>query len=512
MATLNIENLKADLTLATHFPVVDVSIFNLFKECTPKILVVTDSLSFTTSDFGLSDFVNTLKTSTIHGMTPIVETALHQTGGTADHPNFFFTSASLSKSTYDVLFLFGSNGPTLNSTEVGVIEDFMDAGGGVFGTGDHSLLGKPLCGDIKRLKEMRRWDGPSASSDQRLSTNDPGANNVFDFADQSDSIPQKIYPAYTGTPSSSEPHALLQHPSKGIIEVLPDHPHESECLVPASVSDSSIWPYDSLSNEVSPQLVALSVSYGGGISTHSKQPISEPRCFGAIGAYDGHETDDGVGRIAVDATWHHFININLIASSSGTGIAANADAYDRINTYFRNIAEWLMPKNVRKCLRWPILISIRDFYPIGEFLMEAESKELDLDTALELGRELRSTLRRFLSAAKVSEFEDDLIELANPRLKYRLRSLRDSKKLKDAITKDFATEDLYRLTSAGAAIYTVSKLLHRSEDLTSTFKKIDGAKGLEAHCKAHIDLCFKSLNSELARGRAALDELLEAFN
>ena len=44
-------------------------------------------------------------------------------------------------------------------------------------------------------------------------------------------------------------------------------------------------------------MVALSVSYGGGTSTHKKQPISEPRCFGATGAYGGHEADYCVGRI-----------------------------------------------------------------------------------------------------------------------------------------------------------------------------------------------------------------------
>mgnify|MGYP005995682833 CR=1 FL=1 len=205
------------------------------------------------------------------------------------------------------------------------------------------------------------------------------------------------------------------------------------------------------------------------------------------------------------------MNINLVATASGTGVAGNADAYDRINTYFRNIADWLMPKNVRRCLRWPILMSAHKFYPIGEFLMDASEKKLDLELALELGRELRSTLSRFLTKAEVSEFEDDLIELANPRLKYRLRTLRHSKKLKDAITKDFATEDLYRLSSAGAAVYSVSQLLNHNEDIESTFKKVDGTKGLEAHCKEQIDHCFKSLNGELSRGRAALDELLEAF-
>src|SRR6187402_23128 len=47
-----------------------------FKECTPKILVVTDSLNFLNNDgFGLTEFVATLRASTIHGMTPQVTTA-----------------------------------------------------------------------------------------------------------------------------------------------------------------------------------------------------------------------------------------------------------------------------------------------------------------------------------------------------------------------------------------------------------------------------------------------------
>ncbi len=508
MTTQNVQNIAAEVLNARLHPVIDPTIISLFKECTPKILVVTDSfLDFSVNDFGLSDFINTLKTSTIHGMTPIVKTA-HRGGAAADYPGFVFTSTTLSKSQYDVLFLFGTeDAGSLPATEVAVIEKFMDDGGGVFGTGDHLYLGRELCGSVKRLKDMRRWNGPSASTNQRLSTNDPGTNNSFEFIDQSDAIPQKIYPAYDTT--TNLPHFLLQHPTKNIIEVLPDHPHESECLVPVSVS-SSDWPKDSSGGDVAPELVALSMSYGGGFP--GKSPIDVPRSFGAIGAYDGHETDDCVGRIVVDATWHHFINVNIIASTDGLGLVPNADAYDRVSTYFRNIADWLMPKKLRYCLRWPILILAKQLYPIAEFLPHNKKQSLELDMAIELGRELRSTLSRLMTPAQIKQLEDDLIETGNTRLKYRLKKLKESNELHNLVAKDFATEDLYRLSSLGAAIYTAATLLPNGHELESTFQKIDGEKGLNAYCKENIDHCFKLLNNELSKGRAALDELLEGLD
>ncbi len=505
-----------DTTLTRRFPNLDVEIISLFKECTPKILVMTDGLNFETgSDFGLTDFVDTLKASTIHGMTPIVETALRTAGapGTVDHPSFTFSSTTLSKSKYDVLFLFGSySSGSLPAAEISVIEDFMDAGGGVFATGDHQNIGRYLCGSIKRVGEMRRWTGPSAGGTDRISTNDPGANNIFEFNDQADDIGQKIYPAYhsvSGGAVASEPHYLLQHPTKNVIEVLPDHPHEGECILPASVADASVWPKDGSGNDVEPELVALSMNYGGAFP--GKAAISQPRSFGAIGAYDGHETDDEIGRIVVDATWHHFVNVNLIATADGPGIAGNPDTYDRVNTYFRNIADWLMPKNVRRCLRWPLILTAAKLYPAGEFLMEFKDiKELTLEDTIELGRELRTTLRRFMSSAEVSQLEDDLIELANPRLKYRLKKLRNAKTVNELVAKDFVVEDLYRSISGGSALFTAAQLLSSEDTLSSSFNKIDGEKGLESHCKEYIDKTFKEFNNELGKGRDMLDELISA--
>ena len=54
-------------------------------------------------------------------------------------------------------------------------------------------------------------------------------------------------------------------------------------------------------------------------------------------------------------------------------------------------------------------------------------------------------------------------------------------------------------------------LVDQNKEIASTFKKVDETKGLEAHCKEQIDHCSKSLNGELSRGQATLDELLEVF-
>ena len=489
-----------------RFPIDDL-VISLFKECTPRILVVTDgSLSFGASNFGLSDFINTLKTSTIHGMTPIVKTA-HRGGSAADHTNFTFSSSTLSISKYDVVFLFGFNGGgSLPAAEVSVITKFMNDGGGVFATGDHATLGKQLCGDIPRVRGMRRWNGPTASGVDRISTNDPGTNNEFTFGDQSDVIPQKIYPAYSGTMANNAPHYLLQHPTKKIIEVLPDHPHESECLVPNNLSDASEWPKDSGGNTVSPELAALSMSYGGGFT--GKQPISEPRSFGAIGAYDGHKAS--VGRISTDATWHHFININIIASAAGPGLAGNPDAYDRVSTYFENIARWLMPKKVRKCLRWPIIIKAKELYPIAEFIPQLLDNPEDIDTLLEVGREMQNTLARFITPGERQELVEDLFELHNENLAIHVKSQRNKPaNLEELIGQKMAPIDMLEQAAWGAVVLAAATALPADGDLEANLKSAGNIDGLDKQVKTTLKQTFKNLSDELRKGRNQLDLLLE---
>lgn len=490
------------------FPVDDL-VLSVFKECTPRILVFTDGLSFDSGDFGLDDFVNTLKSSTIHGMTPIVKTA--HSGGPAtgvDYDNFTFSPATLSKNKYDVLFLFGVNsGPGfLNAAEISTISAFMDDGSGVFATGDHANLGLKLCGDIPRVKGMRLWAGPSAGGVDRISTNDPGPSNDFQFDDQSDSIPQKIYPAYYGSQASSAPHALLQHPTKKVIEVLPDHPHESECVIPANLNDVSEWPKDTLGNDVEPEIVALSMSYGGGFS--GKEPISAPKSFGAICAYNGHNAN--VGRISVDATWHHFININLVATAAGPGLQANADAYDRVNTYFENIASWLMPKKVRRCLRWPYIFTLKKLYPIAEFIPLLEDNPPNLAGLIELGSEAQKTLARFSTPGQQREFVDDLFDLHSEGLRQQIDLLRvPATSLEGVVGQKTAPIDLLEKVALGALITTAVKALPANGDLESDLKAVGGGEGLDKLAKASLSSALREFSDTIRKGRSHFDMVLE---
>jgi hypothetical protein len=95
------------------------------------------------------------------------------------------------------------------------------------------------------------------------------------------------------------------------------------------------------------------VESGAPTATGTKPPVV-PRCFGAISAYDGDAAN--VGRIVCDATWHHFVNINLNGAGSGrSGLytAGNPTAeYDKIKQYYRNTARWLAPKGRRLCWPW----------------------------------------------------------------------------------------------------------------------------------------------------------------
>ncbi len=87
------------------------------------------------------------------------------------------------------------------------------------------------------------------------------------------------------------------------------------------------------------------------ISTEATHTVDDTKAkektFGIIGAYDGHQV--GVGRVAVDSTWHHFFDINLIGDpvapfpktegfkSSPSGLEALSD----IKAYYRNIGTWI---------------------------------------------------------------------------------------------------------------------------------------------------------------------------
>jgi hypothetical protein len=398
----------------------EVRLHGVFRECTPKLLVVTDNLNYDAGDdFGLTQFVGALAASTIHGMTPQVIKAARGAMANADIENFDFTDAAhgLRIGRYDVLFLFGIDRESnrLPAPEVDAIARFMQAGGGVFATGDHEDLGAGFSAELPRVRSMRFWrfsETPNIGNTTRLSTNLPGDDSVYQFTDQSDRHPQRLYLNYrTDAGGIGNPHPLVQGPpSHPAIEIFPDHPHEGECRLPRDLTtrftldgiEVDEWPAASGGGgRVAPEGVARTMSHGDAFP--GKQAL-EPRDFLSIAAYDGHRA--GVGRVATDATWHHFVNTNLDGTlSPWSGL--DAPERELVFQYYRNLATWLMPAKTRRCLRFPWIITHLRRFPLFEELRVEPLAETDgaalHDIGLALTRSVAAREPRWLAEVLVAD-------------------------------------------------------------------------------------------------------------
>lgn len=392
----------------------------LCRKCEVRVLVVADSfLYFNDEDFGLSDFVSILETASHTSAKLSVDRAHRNDPGdvrlNGADKNFVFTKEALAR--YDVVFMFAaSRSDTLSTSELQALAEFMDDGGGVFATGDHEDLGRGMCGDLMRVRSMRKWfwpsDGPmgeprapDGSTADRHDTNRPGTDAAFTFDDQSDVVPQTISPvlyrvASTFLATVSEPHPLLCGP-EGVIDVLPDHPHEGDCIEPWEVdrvfdyagTEFVEYPDGPDGTAVLPEVIATS-SMIPGAETETKPPVPGGT-FGAISAYDGHLAD-GRGRVVCDATWHHFININL----TGTAFAPVGDpkregflatpegeaVFERIKAYFRNIAFWSAPPAKQRCMSRRWFWNVLRLPKLREQLRPAKAAALSVPDLIEAGR------------------------------------------------------------------------------------------------------------------------------
>lgn len=323
---------------------------------------------------------------------------------------FHFDDPGLDLTYYDEIWLFGFEGydgfpfaigPQSGNNEPGRLTDselakitaFMNAGGGVFATGDHDGLGAALCGFIPRVRYMRKWfDNGDTSAGlppgwvanwpgggtTRVDTLRMGATDsatTFFFDDQSDDIPQ---PLHVLVPS----HPAIQG-ATGPLSVFPDHMHEGEVLKPTgalltqtSASDSTLsfagagfveFPTVSGYQE-KPIILAQCdvVSHMTDVPTgmnpediacENKNFFSDMSTCNArsggtandtLAAYDGHNAN--VGRIVTDSSFHHFLDLNLLgdpcsliptkqkgfnASASGKKVLTELEAF------YANLATWL---------------------------------------------------------------------------------------------------------------------------------------------------------------------------
>jgi len=437
----NLELAKADPHLAfTTYPEFLYPVF--LRPCTVSILMVTDGGgSFTDADFGLTELLKVLAVSPGPFVRFAVTKAHRRTGGTgADIDNFRFDTTDLSS--YDQIWMIAveRGSGSITAAELRSISDFMDAGGGVFATGDHEDLGVVMCGKIPRVRSMRRWHWPSPGPNGepvaphvdgllRHDTNEKGYAAPTEFDDQSDDIPQTIRPKlyFTASPFFFReyvyPHPVLCGP-KGVIRHLPDHPHEGDCYVPSDLtktftfSGKTFTEYPALAggSRLAPEVIAWS-SNGPGISDASKGTVS-PLSFGAIGAYDGHQVN--VGRVVVDATWHHFFNINLKGDPSSpdpakrNGFYASSPngtaEYAEIKAYFRNIAVWLATPERHRCMRWRALWASRWYSRLlMDFRPYKSLADIPLVEFIRLGTVARDVLGRLASQCQSLQWIFDWI-------------------------------------------------------------------------------------------------------
>jgi hypothetical protein len=367
------------------------------RPCEVKLLIVVDGLDFSDANFGLSTFVRSLLD--MPGLYVRFKITLAHIGAASatqmldgeprivrriapirfDDPDHFAPGL------YDEVMLFGiavefpgrgkaSNGELypadrLADPELRALTEFMNGGGGLFATGDHGALGRFLCHAVPRARNMRLWQSTSAQDEldevsmgeeRRNDTNRIGGSAGSQFDDQSDDVPQDIQPRMyrrtTGLFRFTFPHPLLCGP-QGVIRVMPDHPHEGECLEPGDTSlqldfGGPLGPEypDAIGGGVRPlpEVISTSTVLSGTTSGGKRPTLAQS--FGGICAYDGHRA--GIGRVVTDATWHHFVNINLVGNLEagpmdpkrlGFLTPAGQAHLEEIKAYYRNLAVWLAP-------------------------------------------------------------------------------------------------------------------------------------------------------------------------
>ncbi|WP_137846510.1 hypothetical protein [Microbacterium sp. 2FI] len=435
------------------------------RPCRVRVLMVVDGLDFSDDGFGLSTFVRTLldvafpvryQVTLAHlraaapseMLTGEARVAARITEFAFDDPAHFASDK------YDVVFLFGiatqlperterldaDGNPypidALATSELRAIAAYEQSGGGLFATGDHGALGRLMGRDLPRARNMRLWNSTSGNpatdevsmgGQRRNDTNRLGdAGSQFD--DQSDAVPQTIeprmYTAVTGFFTYSFPHPLLCGPD-GIIRVMPDHPHEGECVEPDDPDqsldyvgiDAPEYPPATVGSRPLPEVISTNQVLSGTVSG-GKAP-TQAHEFGGIAAYDGHRA--GVGRVVTDATWHHFVNVNLVGDAFSITPAkrlgflatpAGQEVLGQIKAYFRNLPVWLArPENIG-CMNSRLLVTILNEDRVLEAVLtmrEVPIHKIGAGTLRLIGRHARDVLGRYASRCQTRRLIFDVI-------------------------------------------------------------------------------------------------------
>jgi hypothetical protein len=378
-----------------------------------KVLILADGdISFVEGKFGLTELIYKALLPRATAWEKLKITTAHRSknGKGAELKGFKFTENTFKNKDdqtwpwlYHQVWLFGFNREiekdgkcikhedVLKPSELILLTNFMNAGGGVFATGDHQDLGAALCGEVPRVRSMRKWfwcglpaiqQAPGLGDSTRIDTLREGDDPGFVAIDQADNTPQEIRPRHKKIEGqdNSAPHDLLRDGER-TITVLPDHMHEGECVVPKGDDLKKCILFDGVNlgdefpklpnveDRHPPEVVAVSTSAGGYLRSHTGVEPVEPRCYNVIVAYDGQYVN--VGRVVVDASFHHFVDINLKGTETQRTGLYDKDGnptkdYLAIRQYYRNIVLWLCPPEVRSLYHMNMLLALRYMSPLIE--------------------------------------------------------------------------------------------------------------------------------------------------
>jgi hypothetical protein len=336
----------------------------LYLDPTNDGINFTPGQDATDNTFTVSEFLWLLRNNPV--TTISVDTAHRRADPNATFQNFNFTT-SVNLSQYDVIWLFGYegwnggyDGTAITDAELLAITQFMNAGGGVFATGDHNGMGSYMCGKIPRVSSMRKWFGQAVDIPAGYPTNSlnyagatvtsvnwPGLSVVpsgpgradtlqknptdtttdFQFDDQSDEFPQPL-----SFPGGSA-HPILQGPN-GPISRFPDHMHEGEVVTPLNpnqtllIDGQSFAEYPTVAGyQPLPSVIATGNIVPGhvtdveGSTCEQNNFTTDPtptvaNTIGIVCVYDGWGA--GVGRVVTDSSFHHYLDLNLIGDPCGS--------------------------------------------------------------------------------------------------------------------------------------------------------------------------------------------------
>jgi hypothetical protein len=227
--------------------------------------------------------------------------------------------------------------------------------GGVLIAGDHSeedprlnppernnhenylALGRALGHQVPRAGQLRTWKGPptlelndSHNTQVLLCAEDDFASDIFERDHRPQLLILNTFDGTTGEPlPNGRPHQIFEGMKDGKrcwIRLFPDHTHDGEVIIPSG-KELKKW---LKVNGVEPYPASCGID-----KRHGARYIQ-------LALYNGDQA--GVGRIAADSTWHHYLNLNLRGFRDST---ADPSVLNLIGQFYSNLAVWLSPFQTR---------------------------------------------------------------------------------------------------------------------------------------------------------------------